>query len=91
MKTIPWSAFAVRSFIKRSLQEPYSYEQKLGLIGLNLTLSPITSEHDCIITITYFSYFNVGPIKRTERDCRTEQNENMTNYSGLKVMKIKIQ
>ena len=42
------------------------------------------------ITTTYLSYFNVGPIKRTERDCRAEENENMTNYSGLKVMKIKI-
>ena len=39
---------------------------------------------------TYLSYFNVGPIKRTERDCQAEQNENMTNYSGLKVVKFKI-
>ena len=40
---------------------------------------------------TYLSYFNVGPIKRTERDCQAEQNENMTNYrAGLEVVKIKM-
>ena len=87
MKTIPWSAFAVRGFIKRSFYEPYIYERKLGLIVLDLTLSPITFEHDC--STTYLSYFNVGPIKRTERDCQAEQNENMTNYRAVEVMKFK--